>query len=293
MERKKVLIVLFFAALVVAGYIYYPVIEEGSVRKESLGGGGSRVLPVEPATVTAGGMKGERPTQGYVTISGIYETTGRQISVTVTISLEVTDVREAANRVMSLSYALGGYVQHSRVTEERGYITIKVPKSNLDAALHQIRSLGEVELEEVNTVDLTDAIFDLEARLRNAKAEEERLLQLLEKAENIRDILDIEDRLSAVRERIERLEAMKEGMEKRVDFATIDVNLWKRGYQPGRESFMDRLIQDASRALFGSIYLIVVGAAFLLIPAMLALSVWFAYRKATRRNLTGASGTPV
>ncbi len=286
MERKKVMIVLFFAALVVAGYFYYPVMEEGPAGKGSLGEGG-RILPVGPATITAAGtggeLKGDRAAQDYATIAGIYGT-GRQISVTVTISLEVTDVKEVANRVMSLSYSLGGYVQHSRVAEERGYITIKVPKSNLDAALRQIRSWGEVKLEEVDTVDLTDAIIDLEARLRNAKAEEQRLLQLLEKAESIRDILEIEDRLSAVRERIERLEAMKEGMEKRVDFATINVNLWKKGYQPGKESFLDRIIQDAGRALLGSIYLIVVGAAFLLIPAVIALAVWLAYRRAARGN---------
>ena len=289
MERRKVLIVLFFVALVVAGYLYYPAIEEGPVTRESLGGEGGRILPVELATATAGGEKGERAAQEYVAISGIYET-GRRISVTVSVSLEVTDVREIASRVTSLAYSLGGYVQHSRVTEERGYLTIKVPKSNLDAALHQIRSWGEIKLEEVNTVDLTDAILDLEARLRNAKAEEQRLLQLLERAESVRDILDIEDRLSAVRERIERLEAMKEGMEKRVDFAAINVNLWKRGYQPGKESFLDRIMRDASRALLGSVYLIVVGAAFLLIPTMIVLAVWLAYRRvATRKEVRGDS----
>ena len=283
MNKGYVVAVLLFITLVIAGYFYYPEIEKGPWldRGEVLmGKGGQGPLVTRPAVVETANTVKEygNAASGSDLSLGLLEA-GREISVTVSMTLEVDDVRSAANRVMQLTYSAGGYVQHSSITKDRGYLTVKVPKSGLSSALSQIRSLGDVKLEEMNTVDLTDAIVDLEARLRNAKAEEQRLLDLLNKAENVRDILEIEDRLSAVREKIERLEAMKEGMRKRVDYATINVNLLRKGVSTAEKDFWDRIIEDARRALLGSIYILIVGAAFLIIPALVVSLAWIGYKR--------------
>ncbi len=293
--NKRYLVVLIFLTLIIAGYLYYPEIERelpGERPGEVLEGkGGYSPLAPQPTTVRTTAITGEygKSSAGTDFIPGTFEV-GREISITVSMVLEVEDVKNAANKVVQLAYSLGGYVQHSSVTKDRGYLTIKIPKSNLNAALPQLRSLGEVKLEEMNTVDLTDAIVDLEARLRNAKAEEQRLLDLLSRAENVRDILEIEDRLSAVRERIERLEAMRESMKKRVDYATVNVNLQRRGAGTTEKSFWDKVIEDAGRALMGSIYILVVGAAFLAIPLLVASLAWIGYRRL--RPLGDQAGSP-
>ncbi len=289
MNKRYLVAVLIFLTLIVAGYIYYPEIERelprGRPREMLEGKGGYGPVAPKPETVRTTAIAGEygKSSAGTDFIPGTFEV-GREISITVSMVLEVEDVGNTANKVAQLAYSLGGYVKHSSVTKDRAYLTIKIPKSNLNAALPQLRSLGEVKLEEINTVDLTDALVDLEARLRNAKAEEQRLLDLLNKAENVRDILEIEDRLSAVRERIERLEAMRESMRNRVDYATINVNLQKRGAGTTEKSFWDKVIEDASRALMGSIYILVVGTAFLAIPLLVALLAWIGYGRLRSRT---------
>ncbi|GEM_PF-1494241 len=294
MNKRYFVAVLIFLTLIIAGYLYYPEIwrefPEGRPGEvfEGRGGYGSPVpQPAAVRTTTIAGGYG-KSSAGTDFIPGTFEV-GREISVTVSMVLEVEDVRNAANKIAQLAYSLGGYVQRSSITKDRGYLTIKIPKSNLDAALPQLRSLGEVKLEEMNTVDLTDTIVDLEARLRNAKAEERRLLDLLSRAENIRDILEIESRLSAVRERIERLEAMREGMKKRVDYATVTVNLQRRGASTTGKSFWDKLMEDAGRALLGSVYILVVGAAFLAVPLLIVFVAWAGYRKL--RSSSGQAGS--
>ncbi|MDK2371836.1 MAG: DUF4349 domain-containing protein [Candidatus Korarchaeota archaeon] len=295
MNKRYLVAVLTFLTLIVAGYIYYPETEREFPRvrtREMLEGkGGYGSVTPQPETVRTTAIAGEydKSSAGTDFIPGTFEV-GREISITVSMVLEVEDVRNAANKVAQLAYSLGGYVKHSSVTKDRGYLTIKVPKSNLNAAIPQLRSLGEVKLEEINTVDLTDAIVDLEARLRNARSEEQRLLDLLNRAENVRDILEIEDRLSAVRERIERLEAMRESMSKRVDYATVNVDLQKRGAGTKEKSFWDKVIEDAGRALMGSIYILVVGTAFLAIPLLVASLAWIGYKRL--KSHTNQAETP-
>lgn len=283
MNKKLFLFAILFVTLAIAGYLYYPEIERGTQEGESLGRGLGPTLEKTPPTIYTATLTTTIPESKvqYTPELPLTDTMmGREISITVSISLEVDDVRGKARDIMNLAYSLGGYVQHSSISGDKGFLTIKVPRGNLESALSGIRSMGTVIVEEMDTVDLTDAIVDLEARLRNARAEEERLLELLKKATDVRDILEIESRISAVRESIERLEAMRENMKRRVDYATISVSILKRGVPASEErSFLDKIGRDATRALLGSIYIIVVGGAFLAVPLTVVLLIWFAYKK--------------
>ncbi len=279
LKKSILLIVVLFAILALAGYLYYPNIEEAPR---------SYLTPKTTVTATTMPMmqqldKSEVPSRGS-SIPSQYKdeivigTPGRDISVTVHLVLTVKDVKAAAARASSIATSLGGYVQSSSISNDRGYITLKVPRERLDEALSSLKSLGKLEREELSTIDLTNSIIDIDARLRNAEAEEERLLNLLNKAVTINDILEIESRLSAVREKIERLEAMKKEMERRVDYSTIQLELNREGVKPQQEDIISRIERDAYRALMGSIYIIVVGGAFLFIPAVMAIAVYLLVR---------------
>ena len=59
----------------------------------------------------------------------------------------------------------------------------------------------------VDSQDVTEEFYDVEARIRNKKKEEDRLLELLDTATGeLEDILAVERELSRVREEIERVE---------------------------------------------------------------------------------------
>src|SRR5207249_2854947 len=62
----------------------------------------------------------------------------------------------------------------------RGTVVVKILPANLDKFLLQLRALGELKNQKLGTEDVTKAYFDTDARLRNSKRMEERLLDMLQ-----------------------------------------------------------------------------------------------------------------
>lgn len=73
--------------------------------------------------------------------------------------------------------------------------------------------------------DVTLHYVDLEARIRNAERQEERLLEILGKAETVEDILRVEQELARVRGQLEAMTAEFRYLSDQVDFSTISVSL--------------------------------------------------------------------
>src|SRR4029453_3619467 len=83
----------------------------------------------------------------------------------------------------------------------RGPVIVKVVPENLDRFLQKARNLGELKNQTLGTEDVTKAYFDTDARLRNARRMEERLLQMLDKnTGKVSDLLQVEKELARVRE---------------------------------------------------------------------------------------------
>ena len=254
-----------------------PLIAPG-LGKAAYGGAEVPAPTAPPATypVTAAGGA-EIPASAYA---------GRSLIIRVEIGLEVPEgqVGQAASAVERVAVSKGGWVEYSMVTDEYATVTVRVPVESLDAALAEIRQIGTVKSETRSATDVTDQLVDLDARLRNAKAEEQRLLEILSKAETVNEILQVEDRLSYVRERIERLEAQKKMLEEQVDYATVTVTISvpqpESPEEPLLPGFSLRdLVRAALKALVFAVTLIVVGAAFLAPIVVVGWAILAVYRR--------------
>ena len=104
--------------------------------------------------------------------------------------------------------------------------TLRVPASQLDAALAEVRKLGRVELESQSGEEVTAQYVDLEARLANARHTEQRLTDLLrQRTGNLADVLAVEKELDNTRGEIERMEAEEKALTSRVAFADLTVTM--------------------------------------------------------------------
>jgi hypothetical protein len=63
---------------------------------------------------------------------------------------------------------------------------------------------ARVDREEIKSEDVTRQYVDIDARLRNMRAEEERYLEILKRAATVKDTLDVTQHLADVRGRIEQ-----------------------------------------------------------------------------------------
>ncbi|MGB9708788.1 MAG: DUF4349 domain-containing protein [Infirmifilum sp.] len=152
----------------------------------------------------------------------------RNMSYIVYMSLSVQDVKSTVQSITVIAAKLGGYVSSTDFSEESGQrasVTIKVPAQIYKEAVKEISSLGRLDKLQENAIDVTDQWVDLNARLRNLKAEEDRLLQLLERATSISDMIQIEDRLSSLRYQIEFYEAQLKNLERSITYATINISI--------------------------------------------------------------------
>jgi hypothetical protein len=103
---------------------------------------------------------------------------------------------------------------------------LRVPASQLDAAMAEIRHLGRVENEQQGGEEVTQQVVDLEARLTNARNTERRLADILNRTTGkIGDVLAVENEIDRVRGEIERMEAERKNLGDRVSFATLDVRI--------------------------------------------------------------------
>jgi hypothetical protein len=162
----------------------------------------------------------------------------------VSMRMEVEDVPETVESIESAIEAAGGIVSMLNVgTAEdpvyryeaegalgdgaplAGYITVRVPADQLEAFTDEVSALGEVLRMDASQDDVTQQYVDLNARLKNLQAREERLRQLYEEAETVEDTLAVDRELSAVRGEIEAMQAQIQYLERQAAMATVTIEL--------------------------------------------------------------------
>lgn len=145
------------------------------------------------------------------------------------LDLLVNDVGQSIDKISSIAAAAGGYVEKS-TQDNSGFrsadVTIRVPSASLDKTIADIKRLAAlVERENVEVRDVTREYVDLDARLRNAQAEETQYLQILKRATTIKDTLDVTEKLSDVRGRIEEMQGEMKLLTTQIDLSSLEISM--------------------------------------------------------------------
>ncbi len=161
-------------------------------------------------------------------------TVDRQIIYNASLSLETRNTGKVRRQIEALAGKTGGYVSDSESwVDEAGRqqinFTVRVPVKQFSNVMSQIRALGKVKHESIDTQDVTEEFLDLDARLRTLRQAEERLLAMLKRSGKLADLLAIERELAGRREEIERAEGRLRYLRDRVGFSTITVSLYEEG----------------------------------------------------------------
>jgi hypothetical protein len=206
----------------------------------------------------------------------------RMIAYQVSMTVEVKEFEAAKSRLHEIMDAEGGYITNSNFVEtpnqpKRASLVLRVPAAKLQTILNQIRELGRVKEEHLNSEEVTEQVIDLEARLKNARGTEQRLIEVLNnRTGKVADILQVEQEISRTREQIERMEAQRQNLMKRVEMATVSLTLaeeFKAELQPAPVGTLTQLwnaLVDGWDNFSGSI----LGIVFFLARYGLSLALW-------------------
>ena len=154
----------------------------------------------------------------------------RAMRISVNMALVAKDVDASAEQVRTAVNEAGGYVSQSQLAGDQdsrsATLQAKVPADQLVAFRQSLRGFGTVAQESEKAEDVTEQQADIKARVRNAKAQEKRLLELLsDRTGSLADVLTAEKSLAEIRETIERLEAQETTLDKQIAFATLDIRI--------------------------------------------------------------------
>jgi hypothetical protein len=145
------------------------------------------------------------------------------------MELEVLDVTAALTSARDGIQAMGGYIGASdtQTYEDTplATVTYRIPVDRWEGALDLLRGLtgggGKVLTERTNAVEVTGAIVDLEARIRNLRTSEAALQDIASRATRISDVLEVQAQLTTVRGQIEQLTAQLTRLEDQAAYATL------------------------------------------------------------------------
>lgn len=155
----------------------------------------------------------------------------KKIIKTGNLNLKVEKAETAAESITNIAKLNKGEVSDSNFSESNrgtksGYMTVRVPFQNFDAAFAAIKKIAtQVMSESTNAQDITEEYIDLEARLKNKRAEEQSFVNLLNRSGKIEEILSVTREVARVRGEIEQLQGQMRYLNSQTDMSTITVNL--------------------------------------------------------------------
>ncbi len=223
-------------------------------------------------------------------------------------SIETKEFDKSVAAVQALVERCGAFLESSSVsgnsyrTEFYGgtsyrsaQFVIRVPVAAFTDMTGSLETLGNVTYFRTYTENITVRFTDTQARLDACRIEQERLMEMLKKADYVGDMLEIERYLTDVRYEIESLESTLRNWQNQVDYSTVTVSLSEveeltRIEQPNR-SYWQRMSDGFKRSMedvgefFQDLFMgMVLGLPSFLIIAAVAVAVFFIVRALVRRR---------
>ncbi len=158
----------------------------------------------------------------------------RKLIKTVSLDVETREFDDMLSSIETQVETLGGYIESMNTyngrydrsdTSRSSSITARIPRDRLSGFVDAVSEAGHVTSRSENVEDVTLSYVDMESRKKSLETEQERLLALLENAEDLDAILTIEDRLSTVRYQLESMESQLRTYDNKVDFSTVYLNI--------------------------------------------------------------------
>jgi len=259
----------------------------------STGGGGAAEGSVE---ASAGGAM-PRANDRSVSSSAVPQV-GPQVVKTATLDLGIANgsFDQKVGEAHAVADSLGGFVVESFASQgsgkriAEGSLVLRIPAESYESALSRLRELGKVESLEETGQDVSKEFVDLNARIRQLRAVEAQLLELLQRADDVPAALAVQNQLSQVQLDLEQARGRLQYLDNRVAFATISMSMHELGIIAPKDDGGFGIVDAWATA--GSAFLAVVGWLFVGIavaaPILILLGLAFLVGREVRRRLAHA-----
>jgi hypothetical protein len=184
---------------------------------------------------------------------------------------------------------------HGWQSYRTAYFTLRVPVGRLDAVTASLDNLGHVISLRSDAQNITAQFTDTEVRLDTLRVQEERLLDMLRRADEVSDMIALEERLSNVRFQIESITAVLRNWQTQVDYSTVNLFIFEveefteiipvqqRTYWQRVGDGLQRNIRGVGNFFTGLLSWFIVSLPVLVILALIAFIIILIVRRQIRR----------
>ena len=167
-------------------------------------------------------------------VQGSAGVTAQKLIRTMNLEVETDDMNALLGPLEGKIKAMGGYIESRNVRNgssniSRRYryanLTIRVPVDRLDEMTEHIQGQTNVVSINESAEDITLTYVATQSRVKALEVEQERLMELLAKANNMSDLLQIEERLTSVRTELEKVASQLRLYDNLVDYGTLHLSI--------------------------------------------------------------------
>ena len=230
---------------------------------------------------------------------------------TVDLQAETEDLDSLLTQLTERIRAVSGYTEYQNIYNGSAYnsyrtrsaeMTIRVPADKLDSFLTEVEGVSNVISKTESVDDVTLQYVDTESQMEALQAEHDRLVELMEKADNLTDLLTIEERLTEVRYKLESAASQLRVLENQVSYATIELQIqevevyteveeptvWQRistGFMTNLRSLGDSLVDLL-------VWVVTCSPQLLVLAGFIALVIWLCKLVMRKRKPRKSPYTP-
>ncbi|MDD3251552.1 MAG: DUF4349 domain-containing protein [Lachnospiraceae bacterium] len=186
-------------------------------------------------TTAAAGYEGSSDGGGVDQPAEALVKSARKLIRNVNLQVETTDFDALLAQITQEVGTLGGYIEQSDVSgssisasqgdRRYAYLTARVPSDKLDGFIAQVDAKGNITNRSENIQDVTLQYTDIESRKKTLVVEQDRLWDLLAKADSVDAVIALESRLSEIRYQLESLESQLRTYDNQVDYSTVYLSI--------------------------------------------------------------------
>jgi hypothetical protein len=148
------------------------------------------------------------------------------------IAFEVNNLQEYKQDLLQKIKDVEAYISSDREYnseyELSNTLIIRVPAANFDVFVENItQGINKIDYKNITIKDVTEEFLDIETRLKTKKELEKKYLELLNKANSVKDILDVEQQIGNLRTEIESIEGRLNYLKNTIAFSTLTLRIYQ------------------------------------------------------------------
>jgi len=208
------------------------------------------------------------------------------------VSLQVKDVRQSADTIISQASKIGGYMVNSFFNNPSeapsATVTVRVPATKLQDFLSFLRSHGvKVVSESLSGQDVTDQYVDIDARIATLVQTKTKFEQILAQATEVSDILTVNREIINIQSQIDSYKGQQQYLDKSAQSSRVTIYLstdaFSLPYAPSETWRPEVIFKQAVRSLVSNLRKAGTALIWLVVYGVVAVPIFLIGRIIFRR----------